>query len=175
MKRIITIIICLITIIPCFAQRDIKVFNWIGRDRIIEILGIPDPKVPDDSEWLPELDFLRYKNTVIEIYKDSGEISRFITSSPEFCILSDYVPGGFKVGDPVSKLKSFDFAKSKYGRNDPGNALKRMNSAGEWYVAYQKEYYFITFKIENNRISKIIFHASEDLPYEGYKNPYSPW
>ena len=174
MKRIITIIICLITIIPCFAQRDIKVFNRIGRDRIIKILGTPDPADPDD-DLLPEILVIRYKNTVIEIDKDSGEISRFITSSPEFCILSNYVSGGFKVGDPVSKLKSFDFAKSKYGRNNPGNALIRMDSTGEWYVAYQKEYYYITFEIKNNSISTIVFHSSQDLPYEGYKNPYSLW
>ena len=160
--------------IPCFAQRDIKVFNRIGRDRIIKILGTPDPADPDD-DLLPEILVIRYKNTIIEIDKDSGEISRFITSSPEFCVLSDYVPDGFKVGDPVSKLKSFDFAKSKYRRNDPGNALKRMDSAGEWYVAYQKEYYFITFEIADNRISTIVFHSSQDLPYEGYDNPYCLW
>ena len=160
--------------IPCFAQRDIKVFNRIGRDRIIKILGTPDPADPDD-DLLPEILVIRYKNTVIEIDKDSGEISRFITSSPEFCVLSDYVPDGFKVGDPVSKLKSFDFAKSKYGRNNPGNALTRLNEAKEYYVAYQEEYYHLYFEIKDGFIYGIMLKASEDLPYEGYNNPYSPW
>ena len=174
MKKIITIIICLITMIPCFAQRDIKVFNRIGRDRIIKILGKPGPAEIWDED-LPEYVFLHYKDTDIEIYTEGGEISRFITSSPDFCVLSDYVPGGFKVGDSVSKLKSFDFVKSKYGRNIPGNALKRVDCDGEWYIAYEKEYFYLYFEIKNQRIASICLESKEEIPYEGYKNPYRLW
>ena len=162
-------------IVPCFAQRDIKDFNKIGTERIIKILGTPEPVDEVLQLVFPDLVFLHYKSCAMEINKDGYELNRFNTESPDFCVLSDYISGGFKVGDPVSKLKSFDFAKSKYGRNNPGNALTRLNEAKEYYVAYQEEYYHLYFEIKDGFIYGIMLKASEDLPYEGYNNPYSPW
>ena len=162
-------------IVPCFAQRDIKDFNKIGTERIIKILGTPEPVDEVLQLVFPDLVFLHYKSCAMEINKDGYELNRFNTESPDFCVLSDYISGGFKVRDPVSKLKSFDFAKSKYGRNNPGNALTRLNEAKEYYVAYQEEYYHLYFEIKDGFIYGIMLKASEDLPYEGYNNPYSPW
>ena len=162
-------------IVPCFAQRDIKDFNKIGTERIIKILGTPEPVDEVLQLVFPDLVFLHYKSCAMEINKDGYELNRFNTESPDFCVLSDYISGGFKVGDPVSKLKSFDFAKSKYGRDIPGNALKRDDCDGEWYIAYEMEYFFINFEIKNQRIASICLESKQEIPYEGYKNPYSPW
>ena len=172
MKQILTAVLTLVMVVPCFAQRDIKTFNKKGRAGIVALLGEPIREDGYDSDDIMEFS----DGTVISFDHDTKELTGFETKSSKYCFLSNYLPGGFKVGDPFSKLKTFDFTKTKYGRNDPGNALKRTdNGDGEWYIAYREEYNHIMFRIENNRISEIVFYSSEDIPYEDYHNPYSLW
>lgn len=116
MKKIMTLIICALVSIPVFAQRDIKTFDKIGGDAIIAILGQPDGK----EYWgdiMEGYEAIQYPDTYICLDEDTSELVGFNTSSPSFCILSDHIPGGFKVGDRFEKLRAFDFIRSRYGKN----------------------------------------------------------
>ena len=42
MKKIIILAVCLMAAVPCFAQWDIKTFDRIGKNAIIQILGVPE-------------------------------------------------------------------------------------------------------------------------------------
>ena len=110
------------------------------------------------------------------MFIDNGDehvfIDRFSTTSDKYCFLSDYVPGGFKVGDTLQKIQSFDFAKSKYGRGDPKNAL-HLGQDPKWYIAFQEEGYSISFKVINNVVVEIWLQSHEVA--EGYVNQNNPF
>lgn len=178
MKRIITIFFAfLLAAAPCFAQRDVKVLNHKTASQVKAILGNPGPNADDfDQSDFPDIDHLEYDlgGTVIEIAKSSPQITYFSTNSFKYCFLSDYIKGGFKVGDTLARLKSFDFAKSKYGRNNQKNALK-LGQDTEWYKAYLGEAYVLSFQIKNNKVIRIVLHQTPDAPYPGYSNAYCPF
>ena len=148
MKKIIIIAVCVAITTPCIAQRDIKTFDRIGREAIIAILGEPDGK----EYWggvMEGYDAVQYPDTYICLDEDTDELVGFNTNSPDFCVLSDFIAGGFRVGDSFEKLKTFDFVHSRYGKNRVGNALKLLDSSTErdYYIIYSKErkrFYFKT-------------------------------
>ena len=180
MKKTVILLLLTLFAVPSFAQRDVKTLNRKTPAQIISILGQEPCKNPtwwSDNDF-PDLTHLEFDNneTVIELYIGSGDEHVFIdkvsTASNKYCFLSDYVPGGFKVGDTLQKIQSFDFAKSKYGRNNPKNALK-LDQDPKWYTAFQNEGYELSFKIRNNIIVKILLQSHEVA--EGYENKYDPF
>ena len=180
MKKTIIILLLTLAAVPSFAQRDVKTLNRKTPAQIISILGQEPCKNPtwwSDNDF-PDLTHLEFDNneTVIELYIGSGDehvfIDKFSTTSDKYCFLSDYVPGGFKVGDTLQKIQSFDFAKSKYGRNNPKNAL-HLGQDPKWYIAFQDEGYRLSFRVENNVIVEIWLKSQEVA--EGYENKYDPF
>lgn len=147
MKKILFFTFIIAFTLPCFAQRDIKTFNKIGIEGIIRILGNPS----GTEGFEDSIDILEYpEETRFCVDENTRELVGFNTISPEFCILSDYVKGGFKVGDKFSKVQAFDFVHSKYGKNRKENALKLIdsNERRDYYVIYAKEkiHFFLSVK-----------------------------
>jgi len=180
MKKTIILLLLALAAVPSFAQRDVKTLNRKTPAQIISILGQQPCKNPSwwrDNDF-PDLSHMEFDNneTVIEVYIANGDehvfIDRFSTTSNKYCFLSDYVPGGFKVGDTLQKIQSFDFARSKYGRDDPENALK-LDQDSEWYTAFQNEGYELSFRIHNNIIVEIWLQSHEVA--EGYVNQNNPF
>ena len=180
MKKTVIFLLLTLFAVPSFAQRDVKTLNRKTPAQIISILGQEPCKNPtwwSDNDF-PDLTHLEFDNneTVIELYIGSGDehvfIDKFSTASNKYCFLSDYVPGGFKVGDTLQKIQSFDFAKSKYGRNNPKNALD-LGQDPKWYIAFQDEGYRLSFRVENNVIVEIWLKSQEVA--EGYENKYDPF
>jgi len=151
--------VCLMTAAPCFAQWDIKIFDGIGKDAIIQILGVPDSD-QRRTDWTDDcivIDYrysAEYPGTSMILEEETLELIGFNTESPAFCILSDYIPGGVKVGDGLAKLQSFDFVHTAYGKDNPGNALKLIDSSSErdYYEIYGKERVSFRFCIKNGII-----------------------
>ena len=140
MKKILAIYICFIVALPCFAQRDIKTLNRIGKQKVIQLLGSPINTII----WMDGGVVLEYPDATRLCFNDgTWELDGFNTNSPKYCILSDYVKGGFKVGDKFSKVQGFDFVHSKYGKNRPGNTLKLIDSTAErdYYKVFSEERY----------------------------------
>lgn len=177
MKRVILFALCVITTIPAFAQRDIKTFDRIGLNAIISILG---PHEGEDGMYDDEV-LIHYEegDTCICLNTTTYELLGFNTDSPSFCVLSDYVPGGFKVGDSFEKLRSFDFVHSSYGKNRPGNALTLLDSSSEreYYEVFGLERKFFNFCVKNGIITSVIMGTLEDETAESLNVDMtnSPW
>ena len=178
MKRYIILIIGVMLGIPGFAQRDIKTLDKIGRDAIIAIVGQPDGK----EYWggiMDGCEAIQYPDTYICLDEKTSELIGFNSISSSFCVLSDYIRGGFKVGDSLAKLKSFDFVHSKYGKNRAGNALKLVDSNEErdYYVAYQEERTNFFFVVKKGVIKEIILSTLDDeaVSYYGCDLNNKPW
>lgn len=162
MKRIILFFICLIATVPSFAQRDIKTLDKIGLDAIVAILG---PHDGEDGMYDDEV-IVHFANgdTQVRLNISTSELLGFNTKSSAFCVLSDYIAGGFKVGDSLTKLQGFDFVHSTYGKNRSGNALTLIDSTAErdYYKAYGMERRVFEFIVKNGIITKIIFRTMDD-------------
>ena len=178
MKRYIILIIGVMLGIPGFAQRDIKTLDKIGRDAIIAIGGQPDGK----EYWggiMDGCEAIQYPDTYICLDEKTSELIGFNSISSSFCVLSDYIRGGFKVGDSLAKLKSFDFVHSKYGKNRAGNALKLVDSNEErdYYGAYQEERTNFFFVVKKGVIKEIILSTLDDeaVSYYGCDLNNKPW
>ena len=182
MKKTVIFLLLTLFAVPSFAQRDVKTLNRKTPAQIISILGQQPCKNQHPADWseydFPDLAHLEFDNneTVIEVFIDNGDehvfIDRFSTTSNKYCFLSDYVPGGFKVGYTLQKIQSFDFAKSKYGRNNPKNAL-HLSQDPEWYNAFIEEGYRLSFKVINNVVVMIWLQSREVA--EGYVNKNNPF
>lgn len=161
-----------------FAQRDIKTFDKIGRSAIISILGQPDGEL----YWgaiMEGYDDLQYPDTFVCLDETTSELVGFNTTSSAFCVLSDYIPGGFKVGDSFAKLKNFDFVHSRYGKNRSGNALKLVDSSAErdYYEAYGQERKKFFFEVKNGVITGIDLSTLDEemASYLKCDMDNSPW
>ena len=162
--------------VPCFAQRDIKTLNNKTSDQIVSLIGDPtDMELGEDNE---NEDKLIYDDSRIIVDNENKSLVYFETSSSAYCILSNLIPGGIKVGDPLSKIKSFDFANTEYGRGKEANGLKeethiRICGQNSSYVAYRYEYEWIGFVVKNGRIAAWAFLTAPDYPYPDYDDTNS--
>lgn len=184
MKRIIMWAVCMLATFPCFAQWDIKVFDKIGKDAIIQMLGVPEPEKKFDEyiEDVIVVDYYYsniYPGTIFALDEDAQQLSSFLTDSPAFCFFSDLIPGGIKVGDSFSKLESIDFVHSAYGQNRELNALKLIDSTTErdYYGAYNNERIQFRFRVRNGIIIGLnMFTLDEDTAiYYNCDITNSPW
>lgn len=178
LRKLFFLAMCVTLSISGFAQRDIKTFDKIGRDAIIAILGQPDGNL----YWggvMEGADAVQYPDTYVCLDESTSELVGFNTTSPEFCVLSDYIQGGFKVGDSFAKLKNFDFVHSKYGKNRPGNALELVDSSAErdYYAAYGQERKMFFFSVKDGVIIGIDLATMDEdaASYLKCDMDNSPW
>lgn len=183
MKRRLFILTTLI-LVTCaaHAQRDIKTLEGKTSSQITKLTGTPSST--DLGKTFSYLDIYEYKDTKFAIDRDSKTIDSFETTSNKYCILSDLISGGIKVGDCLSKLQGFDFARSKYGRNKSSNALKNVNTSefrypifGNManYVVNESEYETIFFSVKNGKITAWAYITKEDSPYSPYDSSNTLW
>lgn len=184
MKKRVLFAIGLMMALPAYAQWDIKIFDRIGRDAIIGILGVPEPDkkyggwtdevIPVDYRYSEE-----YPGTSFVLEKDTFDLRGFNTRSPAFCVLSDYIEGGIKVGDSLSRLQSVDFVHSAYGKNNPDNALRLIDSTRErdYYEVFSKEWSNFCFAVKNDVIISIAMssHSEDSAIYWGIEMYTKPW
>lgn len=176
MKQVIAFFTCLIWAVPCLAQRDIKTLDKIGRAAIVDMVGQPDGK----EYWggvMEGYDAIQYPDTYICLDENTFELVGFNTTSPAFCMLSDYISGGFKVGDSLNRLKSFDFVHSKYGKNRSGNALELIdsNSKRDYYEAYGLERISFMFLVKDGKIIGISMAKRSEDSSRNCDMTNSPW
>ena len=176
MKKIIALLATLAVSVSTFAQTDIKSFNKIGPDAALNKLRVAGVDV-SNLVWV-EGDgdlFLEDKDgepleTVLVIKDGTYELVSFYTSSDKFCFLSDYVNGGLKVGDPVSKATSVDFSSSRYGRrNKKNNCHEEVIQGEHLYVIFGETSQTVSFKTSKGIITRLYFDTpSTELPLEEY-------
>ena len=185
MKKYILSAILFVIAMPCFAQRDVKTLEGRTPEQIIAIFGTPVVKDYSTTEYMcPVVFYGTSKFFFVDTSKNSTPnwaCQDIETSDPGLCVLSDYIDGGIKVGDPFSKLQSIDFVHSQYGRNKEGNALKSSEIAYDIishpanYVVFEEEYQSIYFSVENGIITAFSVISKEDTPYPNYDFSVSIW
>ena len=184
MKKILSILIAIMmSVLSAYAQIDITQFNKVGPEAISALLGNPpeqweDNLYPDclilgDEEYNHgECSF----NARICLNYDDYRLVGFETTSPAYPFLLSFIPEGVRVGDPISKVESYDFVHTRYGRSKSGNALTQSGSytdkTGEllrYYWLFSEElqnYYFLVNEV--GIIVEIGFGEEEEEPYPNY-------
>lgn len=164
-----------------FAQTDIKVFDKMGPDAVLnKLLDLNFYQDIDhlDLTWAEYdgelfLESIRgvYLNPSVTLSEGTYRLTGFETTSSEFLFLTDYVSGGFRVGDSISKLLGVDFSQSKYGRgNSLNNCRFEMKTASgkDVYVIFGEELYHISMTVKHGKIDSIIYIRAQEEPYENY-------
>ena len=160
------------------AQIDIKQFNKVGPEAVSTLLGNPpeqweDNLYPDclilgDEEYIEGV--CSFGARIVLDYDDNALLG-FDTKSPNYIFLSDYIIGGVRVGDSISKVEAYDFVHTEYGRNKESNALKKYADYPDgtsYYTIFDEELQVIYIGVENNTIIDISFYTCEEEPYQNY-------
>ena len=184
MKKMVLMLLALVTIsTTMYAQIDITQFNKVGPEAVSALLGNPpeqwrDDVYPDclilgDEEYNHgECSF----NARICLNYDDYRLVGFETTSPAYPFLLSFIPEGVRVGDPISKVESYDFVHTRYGRSKSGNALTQSGSYTDktgkllrYYWLFSEElqnYYFLVNEV--GIIVEIGFGEAEEEPYPNY-------
>jgi hypothetical protein len=179
-KSFLSIITLSVIYISAYAQRDIKTLEGLTNEEIIQVLGAPASADLGDS--FSDVDIYEYPDTRFGILKNSKKIEFFTTKSAKYCILSDIVSGGIRVGDSITKLINIDFTKCAYGRNKKSNALKDspklvhdLIGYASNYVIFEDEYHSIYITIKDDKVIAWGFSTKADAPYEPYDGSIHLW
>ena len=175
MKKIIVIIIAFLAGIQAYSQVvDLKNLVTKTPQEIVNLY--PGSTLVEDAMW----DYgygkvINNNDFFIGYYLSDGEISEvenFYFTYSGFCVLSDYIEGGIKVGDSLARLQSIDFVNTLYGRGKQGNALVKVDD--EFFRAYALENAYFDFEVVNGLIVRICYVTLEDCDPNNI-NPNSPF
>lgn len=174
MKRyIILTILTILTVIPAMAQKDLSELNGMTDGQVKKTYGRPKEYTANHEYTMSS--YFRYDDMEIFYTQSHKSIDCFDISSARVKVLSNFIAGGVKVGDKLSKIQNFDFSKTKYGRNKVENGLKTTDFAFNIldkypvnYVIFEEEGTKVYLCVQNGIIRAISFISTEDLPYEGY-------
>lgn len=171
MKRFITLVALLIaTAVTVSAQTDIKKLNKATKTTIVKLLGNTTEKWDfTDIDHYPCIG-RHTKNgygpsgCYLIISPKDNSIDFFDTGSSRYCVLSDIVPGGIKVGSKIADLQKIDFSKTRYGRNKRANNLMLVSESGseKTYTIYGTEYKRISLRVSLGVVTGWQFCIAED-------------
>ena len=175
MKRIIITITTILAAVAMNAQQvDIKQFHKAGPDAVYSLLGNPagEKWTTYEDEGVMCLgsqtkDGYGPSGVIITLLKDSYALESFKTENPKYLFLTDYVQGGVKAGDQLSKIQNVDFVHTRYGRNKAENGLKfvRTTETGKSvYSIFAKEQQSFILYVKNGKILSILYESKPELP-----------
>jgi hypothetical protein len=178
MKRILISLLALTLGLSAYAQVDIKSFNKIGPNACLnklKSLGFDTSNLvwnrggEEGHLYLEDKDG-EFVETFLVIRYDTYELVSFQTNSSKISFLSDYVNGGLKVGDDLSKAMNTDFSASRYGRGNTKNNCTKVTEAGETlYVIFGENEQVVKFEVSGNKISWICFRTpGSEAPRTNY-------
>ena len=184
-KKVLLFLSVVLFAFPCLAQTDIKFFSGKSFSEVKTICGTPLEE--DITGVLYECPVLIYEDCKIFFPETSVDgqtvklFSDFETNGARFSVLSDYIEGGVKVGDPFSRLQNMDFVHTPYGRNKSGNGLKANSIPCEImtypanYVVFGEEISTLYFSVENGIIRAFALICKDEEPYSGYDHSNKIW
>lgn len=176
MKRIIFIVLAALLSFQAKAQTvDLKAIADKSPDEFILLYGTPNQI--DNGIMFQAEKTLVYSDFQVFYEKNANGsyvFSGLTFSSNLFCVFSDFIIGGIKIGDSLARLQTIDFVNTPYGRDRQGNALTPLANQNQ-YIVYADELWDFYFDIENGVITLIQVGTKKDIPYPGYNNPYSPF
>ena len=140
MKKIGLIILAAFFTYAATAQTDIKVFDKIGPDAVLnklcELNFFQEPEYFSSLHWTKSENGLVLENEKggvlnpsVALADNTYELIGFETTSDRFLFLTDYIPGGIKVGDSISKVQNVSFSDTEYGKGNPKNNCTKVFSS----------------------------------------------
>ena len=171
MKRFLSLVALLIaTAVTVSAQTDIKKLNKATKTTIVKLLGNTTEKWGyTDIDHYPCIGSAT-KNGFgpsgceLHIQPNNNELLYFNTGSSKYCVLSDIVAGGIKVGSKIADLQKIDFSKTRYGRNKRANNLMLVSESGSerTYTIYGQEYKKIILRVSSGVVTGWQFRTAEN-------------
>lgn len=156
MKKIFVVFFALCISWLCHSQ-DIETLNGIGYDQIISRLGEPVQyeRSDYDGQW-----YRMYYNTMsLTIDYFTGAITYYTIWDNSFVVLSQYIDGGLRVGDPVSRIPAGLGNLHALAEPIP---IYRCPFAHN-YIMFDGEEYFYWLSIQDGIICAITKNQSEDI------------
>lgn len=157
MKKFVLFTLLFVLSVPCFSQRDLKTLVGKSPKGIISLYGIPE--VEDNSliEYMCPVVFYQNK----KFYFEESETGTWICSSiencdPSICVLTSFIDGGVKIGDPFSKLECLG------DRLQPNLMKYEIISHPASHVVFKEEYQSYYFSVENGIITAFSLLTKED-------------
>lgn len=181
MKKIGLIILAAFFTYAAMAQTDIKVFDKIGPDAVLnklcELNFFQEPEYFSSLHWTKSENGLVLENEKggvlnpsVVLADNTYELIGFETTSDRFLFLTDYIPGGIKVGDSISKVQNVSFSDTEYGKGNPKNNCTKVFSSPEGgiYQIFGAELFTYTLNVQNQMITAISYSMKQDEPFAGY-------
>ena len=181
MKKIGLIILAAFFTFAAMAQTDIKVFDKIGPDAVLnklcELNFFQEPEYFSSLHWTKSENGLVLENEKggvlnpsVVLADNTYELIGFETTSDRFLFLTDYSPGGIKVGDNISKVQNVSFSDTEYGKGNPKNNCTKVFSSPEGgiYQIFGAELFNYTLNVQNQMITAISYSMKEDEPFAAY-------
>lgn len=148
----------------------------IDYQSIVSAFGIPDEFTPLQESR--KKDLYGDPTYVKAIYRKDGKedvlwfLDRVFTSfhleTDRFIACKNIVPGGIKVGDPISKITSllprvnqWDRNKDKYAYDETFEMADRQQSDQANFVVYNQTDYPICFRVEKGIIVWVLYDCSD--------------
>ena len=118
--------------------------------KFVSVFGVPErykkvgePK--DGNEMTEEYSF----GETYFVFQNNGELTSFALKDSRFPALTNYIEGGIRVGDRISKLDKFEYGKPVFKKTlEDGTAIYRL-----WEDSYDR----ITFSVKNGIIELIVY------------------
>lgn len=157
--------------ISAFGQTDIKKLNKASRTTIVKLLGNTTEKWGyTDYDHYPCIGSATMggfgpSGCELIIHPKDNALLYLDTASSKYCVLSDIVSGGIKVGSKIADLQKTDFSKTRYGRNKKANNLmlvQDISATEKMYTIYGQEYQKIILRVSSGVVTGWQFHTAEN-------------
>ena len=121
-------------------------------DKFVSVFGKPDTYIssgnPNDDDFCETYEI--GENSFA--FSDNGYLNYFELGDNRFAALTNFIKGGVRVGDKISKLDNIIYGKPKF--------LNKMENGKLRYVLWESSYDPVYFHIKDGVILKIIYSAA---------------
>lgn len=158
-KLIISIVVLFTSIVFANAQKaydgcaDVKGISCETKcdyAKFVSVFGVPDEYYkfgePEDGEEMSET---YYFGETYFVFQNNGELRHFFIRDSRFPVLTNYLAGGIRVGDKISKLDNFEYGKPVF--------KEKRKDGTEKYVLWEKSYDPVYIYVKNGFIKTILY------------------
>ncbi len=121
-------------------------------DKFVSVFGKPDAYIssgnPNDDDFCETYEI----GENYFAFSDNGYLNYFELGDNRFAALTNFIKGGVRLGDKISKLDNIIYGKPKF--------LNKMENGKLRYVLWESSYDPVYFHIKDGVILKIIYSAA---------------
>ena len=137
--------------------QDIETLDGIGYDQIIERAGEPIQYERSDYDGQWHLMYYNAMNLTVDCF--TGALTYYTIWDNSYAALSQYIEGGLRVGDPVSRIP--EGLGNLHALAEPVPIYRCPHPHN--FIMFEGEEYFYLLSIDNGIIRAITKDQSEDI------------